>query len=86
MRPSEISLPIFLVFPAIKVDPETGELSDPTVSIVNPDDLPKTEGEEDDGPQREEFEGDFDPRLNVDLELTKKSVEYEHYLVRICKF
>ncbi|XP_063716249.1 uncharacterized protein LOC134843867 isoform X2 [Symsagittifera roscoffensis] len=66
---------------AIKVDPETGELSDPTVSIVNPDDLPKTEGEEDDGPQREEFEGDFDPRLNVDLELTKKSVEYEHYLM-----
>ena len=56
------------------------------MSIVNPDDLPKTEGEEDDGPQREEFEGDFDPRLNVDLELTKKSVEYEHYLVRICKF
>ena len=65
-------------FQVVKVDPETGELPEPEVSIVNPDDLPQVEQEP---PEKEQFEGDFNPKLHLEMDLTKKSADRNEDLV-----
>ncbi|XP_075251578.1 uncharacterized protein LOC142344018 isoform X2 [Convolutriloba macropyga] len=66
---------------AFQVDAETGEILEPKGSIVNPDDLPQNPENEVIAEEREPFEGDFDPKLNLELDLTKRSVHSHQQLM-----